>query len=312
MSTRSPILDDTAPVAPYVPGSNPYLLRTESNAAGRSILAVTGTPAADRVPYFSSSSVVGLATLTAAGRTLIGLASSAALVTLAGTSPSIVGTNLLQLAAPVSTLSYMKVRHNLDNEVTYLTPAEVLSDIGAVSDVAYDATAWSTVHGVAPSKAAVRNALEDRQPYDLDLATIANLGGTNTIYYRSGGEVPWQPVTIGENLRFVAGVLSFARAAAIRDGAGVLAIECDGRELVGDDGGTIKMSWGGLAAPHDVVFNVPIRLAVYTVATLPASPVQGDTAMVTDAAEGDFGVTVTNGGTFVRPVYYDGTNWKVG
>jgi hypothetical protein len=175
---RSPILDSTATVAPYVPGSNPYLLRTESTAAGRLILAVTGTAAADRVPYFSSSSVVGLAALTAAGRTLIGLASSAALVTLAGTSPSIVGTNLLQLAAPVSTPSYMKVRHNLDNEVTYLTPAQVLSDIGA-------------------------------QPLDSDLTSLASASATQALYYRNGpGD--WQAVTIGPALRFASGQLNAA------------------------------------------------------------------------------------------------------
>lgn len=309
----SPILDSTATVAPYVPGSNPYLLRSESTAAGRSILAVTGAAAADRVPYFSSSSAVGLATLTAAGRTLIGLASSSALVTLAGTSPSIVGTNVLQLAAPVSTPSYMKVRHNLDNEVTYLTPAEVLLDIGAVSDTAYDSTAWSTVHGVAPSKAAVRNALEDRQPYDLGLATIANLTGTNTIYYRTGGEVPWQAVTIGAALSFAAGVLNLALGGVLRDGENILALDYDGRELVGDVGPSVKMSWGGLSAPNDVAFYVPIRVPVYTVATLPASPVQGDTAMVTDAAVSDvFYDPVAGGGTKAAPVFYDGANWRIG
>lgn len=44
---RSPILDSTAPIPPYTPGENPYILRTESTAPGRSILALA-------VPDFDS------------------------------------------------------------------------------------------------------------------------------------------------------------------------------------------------------------------------------------------------------------------
>jgi hypothetical protein len=60
---------------------------------------------------------------------------------------------------------------------------------------------------------------------------------------------------------------------------------------------------GNWAAPAKVV---------YTVATLPASPAQGDVAMVTDANAPTFLSTVASGGAVVTPVFYNGTAWIVG
>ena len=45
---------------------------------------------------------------------------------------------------------------------------------GKVSDVAYDATAWNGVTDTAPSKNAVRDVLEGKQPLDADLTAYAN------------------------------------------------------------------------------------------------------------------------------------------
>jgi len=56
----------------------------------------------------------------------------------------------------------------------------------------------------------------------------------------------------------------------------------------------------------------PLKLQTYTVATLPASPVKGWTAMVTDANATTFASTVVGGGSNNVPVYYDGTNWRIG
>jgi hypothetical protein len=47
----------------------------------------------------------------------------------------------------------------------------------------------------------------DVQAYDADLAALAALSGTNTIYYRSGANT-WSPVTIGSNITFSGGTLS--------------------------------------------------------------------------------------------------------
>ena len=57
---------------------------------------------------------------------------------------------------------------------------------------------------------------------------------------------------------------------------------------------------------------IPFKLKTYTVATLPGSPVKGWTAMVTDANATTFASTVAGGGSNNVPVYYDGTNWRIG
>jgi len=57
---------------------------------------------------------------------------------------------------------------------------------------------------------------------------------------------------------------------------------------------------------------IPFKLKTYTVATLPTSPVKGWVAMVTDANATTFASTVVGGGSNNVPVYYDGTNWKIG
>ena len=51
---------------------------------------------------------------------------------------------------------------------------------------------------------------------------------------------------------------------------------------------------------------------VYTVATLPATPAQGDVAMVTDATATAFRSIVAGTGSNIVPVFNDGTNWRIG
>lgn len=56
-------------------------------------------------------------------------------------------------------------------------------------------------------------------------------------------------------------------------------------------------------------FGGPARLKGYTVATLPASPVVGDTAYVTDALLPTYGAVVAGTGAVVVPVFYNGVAW---
>lgn len=55
--------------------------------------------------------------------------------------------------------------------------------------------------------------------------------------------------------------------------------------------------------------NVPFRLQGFTVATLPTSPLQGDTAYVTDATAPTFLGAAVGGGAVVSPVFYNGAAW---
>jgi hypothetical protein len=54
--------------------------------------------------------------------------------------------------------------------------------------------------------------------------------------------------------------------------------------------------------------------ATITVAQLPAAPTVGPNsrAFVSDATTTTFGSTVIGGGANKVPVYFDGTNWKIG
>lgn len=56
----------------------------------------------------------------------------------------------------------------------------------------------------------------------------------------------------------------------------------------------------------------PIVFQALTVATLPASPVLGMKAFVTDAASTTFAESLTGGGANSVPVYYDGSVWRIG
>jgi len=52
-----------------------------------------------------------------------------------------------------------------------------------------------------------------------------------------------------------------------------------------------------------------IRLKGYTVATLPAAPIQGDQAFVTDALAPAYLVAIAGGGAVVTPVFFNGAAW---
>jgi hypothetical protein len=57
------------------------------------------------------------------------------------------------------------------------------------------------------------------------------------------------------------------------------------------------------------ISDTTVRLKGYTVATLPASPAQGDMAYVTDAITPTYNGTLTGGGAVVVPVFYNGAAW---
>ena len=62
----------------------------------------------------------------------------------------------------------------------------------------------------------------------------------------------------------------------------------------------------------DASGTVALKAPISTVATLPGTPAAGDLAFVTDANATTFASIVAGGGSNQVPVYYDGTNWRIG
>jgi hypothetical protein len=86
---------------------------------------------------------------------------------------------------------------------------------------------------------------------------------------------------------------------------------------------TINLGTGGLSGSTTTInigsadgtsinLNAPIRMAAYTVATLPAAGTAGRRAYVTDALAPMFLVAVAAGGSVVCPVFDNGTAWVAG
>ncbi|NBU75729.1 MAG: hypothetical protein EBS30_10975 [Planctomycetes bacterium] len=86
---------------------------------------------------------------------------------------------------------------------------------------------------------------------------------------------------------------------------------------------TINIGTGGLTGSTtaitigstfgtSITFNAPVRLAGFTVATLPAAGTAGRRAYVTDALAPMFLVAVAAGGSVVCPVFDNGTSWVAG
>lgn len=61
-----------------------------------------------------------------------------------------------------------------------------------------------------------------------------------------------------------------------------------------------------------VAVQAAARLQAFTVATLPAAPVQGDRALATDLLAPAFLAAAVGGGAVVGPVFYNGAAWIVG
>lgn len=77
--------------------------------------------------------------------------------------------------------------------------------------------------------------------------------------------------------------------------------------------GAVNFTMGGLAPTLNFtvksIFTERIRFKGYTVATLPAGPVAGDSAFVTDALAPAFAAIVVGGGAINVRVMYNGANW---
>lgn len=101
----------------------------------------------------------------------------------------------------------------------------------------------------------------------------------------------------------------------IRLGAGTdLRLFHDGtNSIIRNDTGELRLQAGTTVlqalTTTRVAFSTRIRLFGYTVATLPASPLAGDRAYVTDAAAPTYNAVAVGGGAITVPVFYNGAAW---
>jgi hypothetical protein len=98
-----------------------------------------------------------------------------------------------------------------------------------------------------------------------------------------------------------------SQIAAFTGAQGELAVDITNNRVVVQDGAT---AGGFPAAKLSEVLTNPVPSS--TVASLPASPVFGQIAAVTDGTSGlTWGATVTGGHSTKYLVWYNGTNWTV-
>ena len=110
-------------------------------------------------------------------------------------------------------------------------------------------------------------------------------------------------VSISSSLKLATGqVITWNADTGIsRDAAGIVDI---GTGAAGSKAGSLSLT--------NLTATGTIKLAGFTVATLPASPTTGMQAYVTDAVACTFLATVTGGGAAFCPVIWNGSAWQGG
>ena len=158
------------------------------------------TTAADKLIYATGSDTFTTTDFSAFGRTLVDDADASAARTTLGL---VIGTNVQAYDADLTAIAGLTSAADKGIQFT-----------GAGTAATYDLTSFAKTLLDDASASAARTTLgltigTDVQAYDADLAALAALSGTNTIYYRSASNT-WTAVTIGSGLSFSGGTLSYS------------------------------------------------------------------------------------------------------
>lgn len=160
-------------------------------------ILVDQVPAADRLPYYTGATTASLATFTSFGRSLVDDADATAARTTLGLA---IGTNVQAYDADLAAIAGLT---SAADKGIYFT--------GVGTAATYDLTSFARTLLDDANQAAMQSTLglvpgTNVQAYDADLAALAALSGTNTIYYRSAANT-WSAVAIGSGLTFTGGTL---------------------------------------------------------------------------------------------------------
>jgi len=159
----------------------------------------------------------------------------------------------------------------------------------------------------------------------VNIATGANTASTKTVNIGTGGTFTTN-ITMGNTAG--GGAITFGQSTGsqqINIGTGATLNATTKNIFIGTNGAvgsTTNIRIGNQARPLTAfifldgitTFGTSFSQTPVTVANLPSGgdAIAGDRYIVSNALAPTFGATVVGGGAVVIPVYYDGTNWKVG
>ena len=134
-------------------------------------------------------------------------------------------------------------------------------------------------------------------------------------YSTTGNEVAL--AALGSDTNIGVSILPKGAGTLVLGGAGDVTIDANTTganiSITAADGNVTLTSTGGTVfIPSPLSLTDSVTFPVSTIANLPASPVQGMRAIVTNANATTFHSVVAAGGANVVPVFYDGTNWRIG
>jgi hypothetical protein len=195
--------------------------------------------------------------------------------------------------------------------------------LGAISVGTSQTTGTSTIGGT--SQTGTITVGQSTAAQTVNIATGVNTASTKTVNIGTGGTTT---TNIAMGNAQGGGTLTFGQSTGsqqINIGTGATLNGTTKNIFIGTNGAvgsTTNINIGNLARPLTafiflngiVTFGTSFSQTPVTVANLPSGgdAIVGDRNFVSNALAPTFGSTVVGGGSVNVPVYYDGTNWKVG
>lgn len=241
--------------------------------------------------------------------------------------------SLLNITSPVSNSSegnigsYVLAQQSSDRDSWFLYGSDIRATHNGGGNMGFliGNTVTTRVTGSNVSSVGVMRGLGSNTEVNNVNTTINVLQGMHpTVAISNGNVLETQILFLDFDISGGATIGDLAYIAAGPDGLSELSVSGTARFI--DYNGTLQSDFGGV-----INMNVPVSSItgnttlttkeyvdnatqedILTVATLPALPTQGDRAFVTDANATTFYSIVAGGGANFVPVFYDGSDWRIG